>query len=67
MFSVGSIAYTAALSHARYNNNIARLTSNVLHRLLQPEPVLEVSRQALTSQSESQQTPTSRQRNQTRA
>lgn len=43
VFSVGSIAYTAALSHDSYNNNIARLTSNVLHRLLQREPVLEVA------------------------
>lgn len=36
-FSVGSIAYTGALSHNRYDNNIFRLTSNVLRRFLKPE------------------------------
>ncbi|WP_314094610.1 N,N-dimethylformamidase beta subunit family domain-containing protein [Microbacterium foliorum] len=41
VFSVGSIAYTAALSHAGYDNNIARLTGNVLRRLLVPEPLLD--------------------------
>jgi N,N-dimethylformamidase len=39
VFSVGSIAYTAALSHHGYENNIARLTSNVLRRFRQPEPL----------------------------
>ncbi len=41
VFSVGSIAYTAALSHEGYDNNIARLTGNVLRRLLRPEPLLD--------------------------
>lgn len=40
VFSVGSIAYTAALSHNRYDNNIARLTGNVLRRLMMPSPLL---------------------------
>jgi N,N-dimethylformamidase len=30
VFSVGSIAWTASLSHASYGNNVARLTRNVL-------------------------------------
>ena len=33
----GSIAYTAALSHDGYENNIARLTGNVLRRFREPE------------------------------
>lgn len=40
VFSVGSIAYTAALSHHGYDNNIARLTGNVLRRLMSPDPLL---------------------------
>lgn len=39
MFSVGSIAYTAALSHDGYDNNIARMTTNVLWRFLDPTPL----------------------------
>jgi N,N-dimethylformamidase len=39
MFSVGSIAYTAALSHNGYANNIARMTGNVLRRFLDPAPL----------------------------
>lgn len=37
VFSVGSIAYTGSLSHNSYNNNVARLTGNVLKRFLHPE------------------------------
>ena len=33
----GSIAYTGALSHQHYDNNVARLTGNVLRRFLRPE------------------------------
>ena len=40
VFSVGSIAYTASLSHNRYDNNIARLTGNVLRRFLKSEALL---------------------------
>ncbi|CAN7755933.1 hypothetical protein LJR245_006933 [Rhizobium leguminosarum] len=38
-FSVGSIAFTASLSHSGYDNNVARMTGNVLHRFLRPEPL----------------------------
>ncbi len=34
VFSVGSICYTGSLSHDGYNNNVARLTSNVLQEFL---------------------------------
>jgi len=37
VFSVGSIAWTGALSHNGYDNSIARLTGNVLHRFLSEE------------------------------
>lgn len=39
VFSVGSIAYTGSLSHNDYDNNVARLTGNVLRRFLDPEPL----------------------------
>ncbi len=38
-FSVGSIAWTAALSHSRYENNVARITANVLRRFSRQEPL----------------------------
>ena len=38
-FSVGSIAYTAALSHNNYDNNIAKMTGNVLRRFRQAQPL----------------------------
>jgi N,N-dimethylformamidase len=38
VFSVGSIAYSSALSHNGYENNIARLTGNVLKRFLDEKP-----------------------------
>ncbi|HEV7370719.1 N,N-dimethylformamidase beta subunit family domain-containing protein [Arenibaculum sp.] len=38
VFSTGSIAYAGALSHDGYDNNIARLTRNVLERFLDPAP-----------------------------
>lgn len=41
-FSVGSIAYTASLSHNNYDNNIAKMTGNVLRRFRQAQP-LEVT------------------------
>ncbi len=34
VFSVGSISWTSALSHSRYQNNVARITKNVLDRFL---------------------------------
>jgi N,N-dimethylformamidase len=38
-FSVGSIAWTGSLSHNGYENNIARLTANVLRRFREAEPL----------------------------
>ena len=38
-FSVGSIAWTGSLSHNGYDNNIARLTTNVFRRFRDPEPL----------------------------
>jgi len=37
---VGSIAYTAALSHNGYDNDIARLTRNILRRFIDPAALL---------------------------
>jgi N,N-dimethylformamidase len=36
VFSTGSIAWAGSLSHSGYDNNIARVTSNVLRRFLDP-------------------------------
>jgi N,N-dimethylformamidase len=38
VFSTGSIAYAGALAHNGYDNNIARLTGNVLRRFANPTP-----------------------------
>jgi N,N-dimethylformamidase len=38
VFSTGSIAWSASLSHLRYNNNVARITGNVVRRFLEPTP-----------------------------
>jgi N,N-dimethylformamidase len=38
VFSTGSIAWAGSLSHNGYDNNVARITSNVLHRFLNPDP-----------------------------
>jgi N,N-dimethylformamidase len=38
VFSTGSIAYAGALSHNSYQNNISRLTENVLRRFLDSTP-----------------------------
>ncbi|MBT5435024.1 MAG: hypothetical protein P8Q36_10400 [Alphaproteobacteria bacterium] len=37
VFSVGSIAWGASLSHNGYDNNVARVSVNVLRRFLEPE------------------------------
>jgi N,N-dimethylformamidase len=34
VFSVGSIAWSASLSHNDYMNNVSRLTENVIRRFL---------------------------------
>jgi len=36
VFSTGSIAWCGSLSHAGYDNNVARITGNVLRRFLDP-------------------------------
>ncbi|MGE3541981.1 MAG: N,N-dimethylformamidase beta subunit family domain-containing protein [Candidatus Tectimicrobiota bacterium] len=38
VFSTSSIAWAAALSHNNYDNNVSRLTENVLRRFLDPTP-----------------------------
>jgi N,N-dimethylformamidase len=38
VFSTGSIAYVGSLAHKGHDNNIARLTHNVLRRFLDPTP-----------------------------
>ena len=38
VFSTGSIAYVGSLAHKGYDNNISRLTLNVLRRFLDPAP-----------------------------
>ncbi len=38
VFSFSSIAWCGSLSHNVYDNNVARLTGNVLRRFLSPEP-----------------------------
>ncbi len=38
VFSTGSIAYPGSLAHGGYDNNIARLTTNVLRRFVDPTP-----------------------------
>jgi N,N-dimethylformamidase len=39
VFSTGSIGWTAAMAVAGYDNNVARMTGNVLRRFLDPEPL----------------------------
>ena len=38
VFSVGSITYCGSLSHNDYDNNISRITQNVLNRFADPAP-----------------------------
>ena len=38
VFSVGSITYCGSLAHNGYDNNISRITRNVLERFLDPTP-----------------------------
>ena len=38
MFSVGSMAYIGALNHNNFDNDIARITTNVLKRFSEPQP-----------------------------
>jgi N,N-dimethylformamidase len=38
VFSTGSIAWCASLSHNEYRNNVSRITENVLNRFLRDDP-----------------------------
>ena len=37
-FSTGSIAWAGSLSHDGYDNNVSRITENVIRRFMDPEP-----------------------------
>jgi N,N-dimethylformamidase beta subunit-like, C-terminal len=39
VFSTGSIAWAGSLSHNGYDNNVARITGNVLKRFIDPTPL----------------------------
>jgi N,N-dimethylformamidase len=39
VFNTGSIAWTASLATNGYDNDIAKLTTNVLRRFADPEPI----------------------------
>jgi N,N-dimethylformamidase len=39
VFSTGSITWAASLSHEGYQNNVARITGNVLRRFIDPRPL----------------------------
>ena len=38
VFSTASITWCGALSHNHYQNNVSRITENVLRRFLDPAP-----------------------------
>ena len=38
VFSTGSIAWGASLNHDEYRNNVARISTNVIRRFLDPTP-----------------------------
>ena len=40
VFSVGSITWCGALAHNDYDNNVSRITENVLRRFAAPNPHL---------------------------
>jgi N,N-dimethylformamidase len=39
VFSTGSIAWSASLSHDDYDNNVSRITANVFERFASPDPL----------------------------
>lgn len=43
VFSTGSIAWAGSLAHNGYDNDISRLTSNVLRRFASPDPIEPLS------------------------
>jgi N,N-dimethylformamidase len=38
VFSTGSIAWAGSLAHNSYDNDVSRITRNVVRRFLDPEP-----------------------------
>jgi len=42
VFSTGSIAWCGSLSHNNYDNNVSRITANVLRRFVSDEPLEEM-------------------------
>ena len=40
VFSVGSIAWDASLPHKRFDNNVVRISENVVHRFLDDAPFI---------------------------
>ena len=38
VFSVGSMTWIGALDHQGYDNDVARITGNVIRRFMNPEP-----------------------------
>ena len=40
VWSSSSIAWAGSLSHSNYDNNVSRITHNVLERFLNPEPFI---------------------------
>lgn len=56
VFSVGSICWAGSLSFNDYDNNVSRVTENVLRRFLQPEQLTEAD--ALASAGRTQGGPT---------
>ena len=40
MFSTGSIAWSAGLSYNNYDNNVSRITANVLRKFAADDPLL---------------------------
>jgi len=41
VWAASSIAWAGSLSHNNYNNNVARITGNVLKRFVDPKPFVE--------------------------
>ena len=39
VFSTSSIAWAGSLSHNNYDNNVSRITENVIKRFLDPAPL----------------------------
>ena len=44
VFSTGSISWSASLAHNRYDNNVGRITGNVVRRFIDPAPLTPPAR-----------------------